>query len=183
MSVLQILSHFIGCRSYLDIPNLFSANKIVTPFPTWFKHLVTLRINNKKIILPKLYHKQYYISRKVDLQGSVSVLMSWHDSSFTLYDEICTCWLAFSYTVWWDLYMLTCFFLHCMMRFLHADLLFLHCMISFLYADLLFFFTVIASWFLTKNVIIPSVLPVFLHKVYSSSSNLPGSFPYKSLLF
>ena len=38
---------------------------------TLFKHLVTLKIKDQNIIFPKLYFRQYYISRKVNSQGSV----------------------------------------------------------------------------------------------------------------
>ena len=44
---------------------------MVMSFRTWLKHLVPLKINNHKIILAKLYFRQYYVSRKVDFQGLV----------------------------------------------------------------------------------------------------------------
>ena len=37
------------------------------PSRTWFKHLWPLKIEDQKIILPKLYFKQFYVSRKGDL--------------------------------------------------------------------------------------------------------------------
>ena len=38
---------------------------------TSFKHLMTLKIKDDKIILQKLYFRQYYMIRKVELQGYV----------------------------------------------------------------------------------------------------------------
>ena len=52
-------------------PLPFLANKFVMQFLTRFKHLVTLKIHDQKIILAKMYFGQYYMSRIVYLQGSV----------------------------------------------------------------------------------------------------------------
>ena len=42
------------------------------PFSYLSKHLVALKIQDKKIVLLKLYFRQHYITRKIDLEGSVS---------------------------------------------------------------------------------------------------------------
>ena len=41
-----------------DPTEIFLIYSEQTKFLTWFKHLVTLKINNSKIILPKLYFSQ-----------------------------------------------------------------------------------------------------------------------------
>ena len=46
--VLRIRSNSFGSGSFLDILNL--SKKIVMLYSTWFKHLVTLKINDNKII-------------------------------------------------------------------------------------------------------------------------------------
>ena len=50
---------------------IFAQTKFVYHFITCFKHLVTLKIKEQKINLPKLYFRQYYLTRKMDLQGPV----------------------------------------------------------------------------------------------------------------
>ena len=42
-------------------------------FPTKSKHLITLKIKDKKIILTNLYFRQFYIPRNLELQGSLWV--------------------------------------------------------------------------------------------------------------
>ena len=63
-AVMRIRSHFseFGSGSFLNTPklNMF----------TWLEHQLTLKIKNKKLILPKPYLSNYYIPWKVDLQGS-----------------------------------------------------------------------------------------------------------------
>ena len=40
-------------------------------FFTKSKHLMTLKIKDKKIILTKLYFRQFYITSKLELQESI----------------------------------------------------------------------------------------------------------------
>ena len=60
-----------GSGSFLDMFLMFSKiNIFVWHILTKSKHLVTLKIKDKKIILTTLYFRQFYITRKFELQGS-----------------------------------------------------------------------------------------------------------------
>ena len=59
-----------GSGSYFDMFFMFSKiNNCLWHFYTKYKHLMTLKIK-KKIFLTKLYLRQFYITRKLELQGS-----------------------------------------------------------------------------------------------------------------
>ena len=52
--------------SYLDMFLMFvKINKFLWPFLTKSKHLMTLKIKDKKIILTKLYLRQFNLTRKL----------------------------------------------------------------------------------------------------------------------
>ena len=61
---------FTGSRFYVN----FKQAEYLCNFLKQFKHPVTLKIKGNKIILPKLYFWQYYITRKIDLEPTVVCL-------------------------------------------------------------------------------------------------------------
>ena len=53
--------------SYLDMFLMFSKKKILWHFYTKSKHVMTLKIKEKFFFLTKLYFRQFYITRKLEL--------------------------------------------------------------------------------------------------------------------
>ena len=64
----------IRIRILLDMCLMFSKiNHFLWYFDTKSEHLMTIKIKDKKLILTKLLLRQFYITRKVELQGSFCV--------------------------------------------------------------------------------------------------------------
>ena len=58
--------------SYRYVFDVEQNNNLLSHFLTKSKHLMTLKIKDKNIILTKLYFRQFYITRKLELEGFFS---------------------------------------------------------------------------------------------------------------